>query len=209
MGRKARADQQRHHADRRAAQGPAEPPKPCCESIIQQALPTALEKTITGRSTYWSIKGVASGSRKRPGDSSRCPASASSATILADDRQHEAFQEAITAQTDPDSSLSDVARLQAHCQQVTPLPGGDAPAVSPSIDREGMRFWYEMATAEQTKSASRASRPQPVLRVRLTSPEGQPVAAVFGHRRIHCARRRPDRQRRYGDPLFDVYVEEE
>jgi hypothetical protein len=63
-----------------------------------------------------------------------------------------AFQELVTSTTNPDRSLSTSLDFKLIASKVRRQPGGDAPgAVVFSRPEEGMRFWYDMANAENTR----------------------------------------------------------
>jgi hypothetical protein len=70
--------------------------------------------------------------------------------VMADSMK--AFQEAVTSQTNPDQSLATSLDFKLIASKVRRQPGGDAPgAIQFSRPEEGLRFWYDMVNAENTR----------------------------------------------------------
>jgi hypothetical protein len=63
-----------------------------------------------------------------------------------------AFQEAVTSQTNPDQSIATSLDFKLIASKIRRQPGGDAPgAVQFTRPEEGLRFWYDLVSAEDTR----------------------------------------------------------
>jgi hypothetical protein len=126
--------------------------KPILEKVVQK-YSDKMERQQYGDITYWSIKGAKQKQREGRADLREplpCVGIINDYLVTTDSLA--AFQEAVTAQSNPDRSLSTSLDFKLIASKIRRLPGGDAPgAVIFQRPEEGLRFWYEMATAEQTK----------------------------------------------------------
>jgi len=115
-----------------------------------------LEKQRYGTVEYWLIKTGAGRPQKgkaKLGDLRQpmpCVGIVNDYLVMTDSMK--AFQEAVTAQSNPDQSLATSLDFKLISSRIQRQPGGDAPgAITFSRPEEGMRFWYEMANAESTR----------------------------------------------------------
>ena len=138
---------------RRAAQRPASVQADARQDS-SSALGDRIERQQYGTVDLLDDQGrPAPAARNRPATcASRCPASASSATICVMTDSLKAFQEAVTAQTNPDNSLATSLDFKLITSKIKRQPGGDAPgAITFARPEEGLRFWYDLANAENTQ----------------------------------------------------------
>jgi hypothetical protein len=126
--------------------------KPILDRVVQR-YSDRLERQQYGTITYWSIKGARQRQREgRPDLREPLPCIGIINDYLVATDSLKAFQEAVTAQTNPDSSLATSLDFKLIASKIRRLPGGDAPgAIAFQRPEEGLRFWYEMATSEQTR----------------------------------------------------------
>ena len=103
-----------------------------------------------------------------------------------------ALQEAIKTQRQPAQSLANELDYKLIASKIKRQVGGDAPGmVQFSRPEEGLRFWYDLATSDNTQAdASGRGREQPLPAVARSGPERQPAAAVFRAGQVHGPRRR-------------------
>jgi hypothetical protein len=63
-----------------------------------------------------------------------------------------AYQEAINVHTNPENNLSNSLEFKLIANKISRQPGGDAPgALQFSRPEEGLRFWYDLVQAENTR----------------------------------------------------------
>lgn len=130
------------------------------DKILQKHGAT-LEKQRYGTLEYWSIK-----TPTRPSKSKMevrvpqpCIGIINDYVVFTDSMK--AYQECVTAQTNPDNSLATSLDFKLIASKVKRQPGGDAPgAVTFERPEEGLRFWYDLANAENTRKrlSDQASR---------------------------------------------------
>jgi hypothetical protein len=136
--------------------------KPVLDKILQKQSAT-IEKQLYGNIEYWSIKTKPPRQKSNSGVEIRVPVPCigiiNDYVVFTDSMK--AFQEAVTANTNPDRSLSTSLDFKIIANKVGRQPGGDAPgALTFERPEEGLRFWYEMANAENTRKrlADQANR---------------------------------------------------
>jgi hypothetical protein len=129
--------------------------KPVFDKIVQKHS-SSLEKQRYGQFEYWASKIPDSRMQKaaKAGMDVRqpmpCLGIINDYFIFTDSMK--AFQELVTSAANPDRSLTTSLDFKLIASKVRRQPGGDAPgAVVFSRPEEGMRFWYDMANAENTR----------------------------------------------------------
>jgi hypothetical protein len=127
--------------------------KPILDKVVQKHS-SSLEKQRYGSVEYWSIKVPTPPRVAKAGEGMRVPLPCigiiNDCLVLTDSMK--AFQEAVTAQENPDRSLSTSLDFKLIASKVKRQPGGDAPgAITFERPEEGLRFWYELANAEHTR----------------------------------------------------------
>jgi hypothetical protein len=128
--------------------------KPIVEKAIQRQ-GGRLERQRYGNTEYWSSKNPLNpGRRGKNGPELRqqlpCVGIVNDYLILTDSLK--AFQEVVSTQMNPDNSLTSSLDFKLISSKIKRQPGGDAPgAISFARPEEGMRFWYDMALAEDTQ----------------------------------------------------------
>jgi hypothetical protein len=126
--------------------------RPVLDKILQRHA-SRVEKQRYGAYDYWLIK--AGGNRQRDlGPNLRqplpCVGIVGDCLLMTDSLK--AYQEAITAQTNPDNNLTSSLDFKLIASKIRRQPGGDAPsALQFSRPEEGMRFWYDLAMSENTR----------------------------------------------------------
>ncbi len=138
--------------------------KPVLDKIISKHSAT-MEKQRYGSLEYWSIKTPPPRQKSKSGVEMRVPLPCigiiNDYVVFTDSMK--AFQEAVNANTNPENSLSTSLDFKIVANKVSRQPGGDAPgALTFERPEEGLRFWYEMANAENTRKrlADQANRNQ-------------------------------------------------
>jgi hypothetical protein len=112
-----------------------------------------VERQIFGRIDYWSVKNVRQ--RQREGGPELrqplpCIGIVGDTLLMTDSLK--AFQEAITAQSDPQRSLQSALDFKLIASKIKRQRGGDAPgAIQFQRPEEGLRFWYDLAQAQSTR----------------------------------------------------------
>jgi hypothetical protein len=140
-----------------------------------------VEKKFYGGTTYWAVKLPDGGGRRGPfgnpapdgEENSEGPALRQpdpSMAIVGDyllmSDSSKALQAAIDAQHDPARRLADELDFKLIASKIKRQVGGDAPGmIQFSRPEEGLRFWYDMAAAENTKQMlSRGAEENPFLK---------------------------------------------
>jgi hypothetical protein len=137
--------------------------KPVLDKILQRNS-DRMERQQYGTITYWAIKGARQRQRELPPDFRQplpCVGIIGEYLVMTDSLT--AFQEAVTAHTSADSGLGTALDFKLIASKIRMQPGGDAPAaIQFSRPEEGMRFWYDLAQAEDTRKrlGQRAARNQ-------------------------------------------------
>jgi len=113
-----------------------------------------LERQRYGTIEYWSAKNPIQPRGQQGGLEPRkqlpCFGIINDYLVMADSMK--AFQEAVTSQTNPDQSLATSLDFKLIASKVRRQPGGDAPgAIQFNRPEEGLRFWYDMVNAENTR----------------------------------------------------------
>jgi hypothetical protein len=140
-----------------------------------------VEKKFYGGTTYWAVR-LPEGARQRgpfgnaPPDGEEnpegpalrqpdpCVALVGDYVLMSDSSK--ALQAAIDAQHNPSRRLADELDFKLIASKIKRQVGGDAPGlIQFSRPEEGLRFWYEMAAAENTKRMlSRGAEENPFLK---------------------------------------------
>jgi hypothetical protein len=135
--------------------------KPTLDKFVRR-LGDRVERSQYGTVTYWTVKGGQRGGREL-GPNLRVPQPCFGLVgdylVMTDSLK--AFQEAVTSQTNPENSLTSSLDFKLITSKIKQQRGGDAPgAVMFQRPEEGLRFWYDLASAENTKKslADRADR---------------------------------------------------
>lgn len=128
--------------------------RPVLDKIIQKHS-ARLDRERYGEIEYWSIKGTPPPRRQREGGPELrqplpCFGIINDCLVFTDSMK--AFQEAVTSQTNPDQSLATSLDFKLIASKIRRQPGGDAPgAVQFTRPEEGLRFWYDLVSAEDTR----------------------------------------------------------
>jgi hypothetical protein len=126
--------------------------KPTLDKIVNR-MGDRMERQQYGTVTYWSIKGGRQRQRGIPASFRQplpCVGIINDYLVITDSLK--AFQECVSAQANPDSSLTTALDFKLISSKIKRQPGGDAPgAITFARPEEGMRFWYDLATAEDTQ----------------------------------------------------------
>jgi hypothetical protein len=130
----------------------AEAFKPTLDKILQKHS-DKVEKQLYGTVHYWSVKGAKQ--RQREGGTELrqpmpCIGIVGDYVIMTDSLK--AFQEVVSAQSDPERSLSTSLDFKLIASKIKRQRGGDAPgAVQFSRPEEGLRFWYDLLNSDNTR----------------------------------------------------------
>jgi Protein of unknown function (DUF3352) len=137
--------------------------KPLLEKVLQRQT-DKVEKQRYGAFDYWSLQGARVAQRNL-GPNLRqplpCVGIIGDTLVMTDSLK--AFQEAVAAQTNPENGLASLLDFKLIASKIKRQRGGDAPgAIQFSRPEEGLRFWYDMANAENTRKqlSQRAERNQ-------------------------------------------------
>jgi hypothetical protein len=113
------------------------------------------ERQRYGNVEYWSSKNPIQPRRQREGgpqlrEQLPCFGIINDYLVITDSMQ--AFQEAVTSKTNPEQSLAQSLDFKLIASKIRRQPGGDAPgAIQFTRPEEGLRFWYDLANAEDTR----------------------------------------------------------
>jgi hypothetical protein len=134
--------------------------EPVLQKVLQRHA-SLVEKQRYGMFDYWLLK--TPGGRRELGPNLRLPMPCvgiiGDSLVLTDSLK--AYQEAVTAQTNPDNNLASSLEFKLIASKIRRQRGGDAPAALQfSRPEEGMRFWYDLAMSENTRQrlSERADR---------------------------------------------------
>ena len=112
-----------------------------------------LEKQRFGSVSYWSIK-VPQRQQDRPNLRQPSPCFGVIGDCLVFSDSMGAFRECVLTSSDLSRGLANSLDYKLIASKIKRQPGGDAPGmVQFSRPEEGMRFWYDLATADTTKQA--------------------------------------------------------
>jgi hypothetical protein len=127
---------------------------PVFEKIMQKHS-GFLERQRYGTVDYWSAKNALQPRRQREGGPQRrqplpCFGIINDYLVFTDSLQ--AFQEAVTSKTNPEQSLNASLDFKLIASKIRRQPGGDAPgAMQFTRPEEGLRYWYDLVNAEDTR----------------------------------------------------------
>jgi hypothetical protein len=126
--------------------------KPTLDKLLENFAHN-VEKSSFGGTTYWSIKVPEQPMNERgPMLRQPTPCVALMGDYLIATDSLAALQEAIKTQSRPGASLASELDYKLIASKISRQQGGDAPGmVSFSRPEEGLRFWYDLATSENTK----------------------------------------------------------
>ncbi len=117
---------------------------------LQMKFPTAFERQRFGSVTYWSINVPQRDVPQNLRQPSPCFGMIGDSLVISDSMA--AFREAVLTSSDPARGLASSLDFKLIASKIKRQPGGDAPGmVQFSRPEEGLRFWYDLATAENTK----------------------------------------------------------
>jgi len=127
--------------------------KPTLDKFVQR-LGDRVERSQYGTVNYWTVKGGQRGGRELGPNLRRpqpCFGLVGDYLLMTDSLK--AFQEAVASQTNPDNSLASSLDFKLITSKIKQQRGGDAPgAVMFQRPEEGLRFWYDLASAENTRT---------------------------------------------------------
>lgn len=122
---------------------------------IMQKHSVFLERQRYGTVEYWSAKNPIPARRQREGGPQRrqplpCLGIINDYFVFTDSMQ--GFQEAVTSKTNPDESLNGSLDFKLIASKIRRQPGGDAPgAIQFTSPEEGLRYWYDLINADDTR----------------------------------------------------------
>ena len=154
--------------------------EPVLDKIVQKHA-QRLEKQRFGSASYWTIRVPQPRVRENAPalrQPQPCFGVVGNYLLLTDSTA--AIQEAVLTASDSSRGLANSLDFKLIASKIKRQPGGDAPGmVQFSRPEEGLRFWYDLATSEETQAAPRpARRKQRLL----------PVTSIKPSRTIRCRR---------------------